>query len=55
MWGNARTRRKDFWTDEIDEEWTKTQLRRRQAAHKLLQLPADSAAPLSPIRKSHAT
>ncbi len=24
MWGNSRTRRKDFWNDEIAEEWTKT-------------------------------
>ncbi|MCB2226107.1 MAG: hypothetical protein KQH53_05455 [Desulfarculaceae bacterium] len=24
-WGNARERRKDFWTDEIDESWSKTQ------------------------------
>ena len=24
-WGNARTRRKDFWTKEIEESWTKTQ------------------------------
>jgi aldehyde:ferredoxin oxidoreductase len=26
VWGNARTRRKDFWTPEIEEAWTKTQL-----------------------------
>ena len=25
MWGNARTRRKDFWTHEIEEKWRKTQ------------------------------
>ncbi|TWJ17535.1 aldehyde ferredoxin oxidoreductase N-terminal domain-containing protein [Geobacter argillaceus] len=24
-WGNARTRRRDFWTDEIDASWTKSQ------------------------------
>jgi len=24
-WGNARERRKNFWTDEIDQDWTKTQ------------------------------
>lgn len=23
-WGNARTRRKDFWTEEIEREWTET-------------------------------
>ena len=26
-WGNARKRRKDFWTKEIEEEWTELQLR----------------------------
>jgi aldehyde:ferredoxin oxidoreductase len=25
MWGNARTRRKDFWSKEHEEEWTTTQ------------------------------
>lgn len=24
-WGNARTRRRDFWTDDISESWAKTQ------------------------------
>jgi len=24
-WGNARTRRKDFWTDQINESWSKSQ------------------------------
>ena len=24
-WGNARNRRKNFWTDEIEKSWTKTQ------------------------------
>ncbi len=24
MWGNARERRRGFWTDEIEDEWTKT-------------------------------
>lgn len=24
-WGNARTRRKDFWTNEIEEKWRQTQ------------------------------
>ena len=24
MWGNSRTRRKDFWTDEIHRAWTET-------------------------------
>jgi aldehyde:ferredoxin oxidoreductase len=25
MWGNARTRRKDFWTKEVEEKWRATQ------------------------------
>jgi benzoyl-CoA reductase subunit BamB len=25
MWGNARTRRKDFWTKEVEERWKETQ------------------------------
>ncbi len=25
MWGNSRTRRKDFWTHEIEEKWKETQ------------------------------
>ena len=29
MWGNARTRRKDFWTKEIEEKWKETQLNAR--------------------------
>ena len=24
MWGNSRTRRKDFWTDEVDRKWSET-------------------------------
>jgi len=28
-WGNARTRRKGFWTPEIEEAWTKTQVNLR--------------------------
>ena len=24
MWGNARTRRKDFWTDDVDKDWRVT-------------------------------
>ncbi len=26
VWGNARTRRKGFWTEEIEEKWKETQL-----------------------------
>jgi benzoyl-CoA reductase subunit BamB len=25
MWGNSRTRRKDFWTKEVEEKWEETQ------------------------------
>ena len=24
MWGNSRTRRKDFWTEEVEKDWTET-------------------------------
>ena len=24
MWGNSRERRKDFWTEEVEKEWTRT-------------------------------
>ena len=24
MWGNSRTRRKDFWTEDVEKSWTKT-------------------------------
>jgi benzoyl-CoA reductase subunit BamB len=30
MWGNARTRRKDFWNDEIEKKWENTQLTARK-------------------------
>jgi benzoyl-CoA reductase subunit BamB len=29
MWGNSRTRRKDFWTKEVEEKWKETQLNAR--------------------------
>jgi aldehyde:ferredoxin oxidoreductase len=29
MWGNARTRRKDFWNKEVEEKWKETQERVR--------------------------
>jgi benzoyl-CoA reductase subunit BamB len=25
MWGNARTRRRDFWTEEVEQKWRETQ------------------------------
>ena len=28
MWGNARTRRRDFWSEENEDNWTSTQLKR---------------------------
>ncbi|HVN95483.1 MAG TPA: aldehyde ferredoxin oxidoreductase N-terminal domain-containing protein [Syntrophorhabdaceae bacterium] len=30
MWGNARTRRKDFWNDDIEKKWESTQLTARK-------------------------
>ena len=40
MWGNARTRRRDFWSDENAEDWARTQHDGDQAPDQLLQLPA---------------
>ena len=37
-WGNARTRRKNFWSDELQERWTKWKLRSHGPADRLLQL-----------------
>ena len=30
MWGNSRTRRKDFWTTEIEKQWEETQTKVRK-------------------------
>lgn len=30
MWGNARTRRKDFWTEEVDKSWLDTMTNSRK-------------------------
>ena len=30
MWGNARTRRKDFWNDQIEKKWKDTQVNVRK-------------------------
>jgi benzoyl-CoA reductase subunit BamB len=30
MWGNARTRRKDFWNNQVEEKWKETQLNVRK-------------------------
>ncbi len=40
MWGNARTRRRDFWSKENAENWTTTQHSYDKAVNKLFQLPA---------------
>jgi benzoyl-CoA reductase subunit BamB len=29
MWGNSRLRRKDFWTEEVEKEWTETMQKAR--------------------------
>jgi len=29
-WGNSRTRRKEFWTKEVEDKWTETQLNARK-------------------------
>ena len=37
-WGNARTRRKNFWSDELQERWTEVEIRSHGPADRLLQL-----------------
>jgi len=34
-WGNARTRIKDYWTEEIEKKWRETQETARKAVNKL--------------------
>jgi aldehyde:ferredoxin oxidoreductase len=43
-WGNARTRRKDFWTPEIDKGWTGTQLKARKRLISCFNCPSQCGA-----------
>jgi len=47
MWGNARTRRKDFWTKEIEEKWRETQESVRTRLISCYNCPMKCAATIS--------
>jgi len=47
MWGNSRVRRKDFWTDEIEKEWTDTMVRARKRLISCFNCPMKCGATIS--------
>src|SRR5208283_3320209 len=47
MWGNARTRRKDFWTKEVEESWKKTQESSRKRFISCFDCPMQCGATIS--------
>ncbi|MBI5590834.1 MAG: aldehyde dehydrogenase [Deltaproteobacteria bacterium] len=47
MWGNARVRRKGFWTKEIEEKWTDTQLSARKRLISCYNCPMKCGATIS--------
>ena len=47
MWGNSRTRRKDFWTDEIAAEWMETMEKARTRLISCFNCPMKCGATIS--------
>ncbi len=47
MWGNSRTRRKDFWTEEVEKEWTETMESARTRLISCFNCPMECGATLS--------
>ena len=47
MWGNSRHRRKDFWTEEVEKEWTKTMENARTRLISCYNCPLKCAATIS--------
>jgi benzoyl-CoA reductase subunit BamB len=47
MWGNARHRRRDFWTEEVEEAWTKTMENAQQRLISCYNCPLKCAATIS--------
>jgi benzoyl-CoA reductase subunit BamB len=47
MWGNSRTRRKDFWTKEIEQKWAETQENVRQRLISCYNCPMKCGATIS--------
>jgi benzoyl-CoA reductase subunit BamB len=48
MWGNSRTRRKGFWTEEIAREWTETMENARTRLISCFNCPMKCGATISP-------
>jgi benzoyl-CoA reductase subunit BamB len=46
-WGNARTRRKDFWTEEVDKEWAETMEKARTRLISCYNCPMKCGATIS--------
>ena len=51
MWGNSRTRRKDFWTDEIAKQWMETMETMRTRLISCFNCPMTCGATISPPGK----
>lgn len=47
MWGNSRTRRKDFWNEEIEQAWTETMEKARTRLISCFNCPMKCGATLS--------
>jgi len=47
MWGNSRTRRKDFWTKEIEKKWEETQMSVRKRLISCYNCPMKCGATIS--------
>jgi benzoyl-CoA reductase subunit BamB len=46
-WGNSRTRRKDFWTEEVEHEWTETMEKARTRLISCFNCPMKCGATIS--------
>ncbi len=51
MWGNSRERRKDFWTEEIARDWTRTMQEMRTRLISCYNCPMTCGATISPPGK----
>jgi len=51
MWGNSRERRKDFWTEEVAREWTRTMENMRTRVISCYNCPMTCGATISPPGK----
>ena len=47
MWGNSRVRRKDFWNEEIEKEWTETMEKARTRLVSCFNCPMECGATIS--------